>query len=66
METTEITEGGLRLDNRSIEFRQIVGIIGTSAGTAIILRDGSSILANLSPADVFTISDGCPWACCSV
>ena len=63
METTEITEGGLRLDNRSIEFRQIVGIIGTSAGTAIILRDGSSIL---SPADVFTISDGCPWACCSV
>ncbi|TQS80256.1 MAG: hypothetical protein A3205_05775 [Methanomassiliicoccales archaeon Mx-03] len=66
MESIDIAGNVLNLDDYSIEFRQIVGLIVTSAGTVIILHDGSSVLANLSPEDLFTVSDGCPWACCSV
>lgn len=56
----------IRLESMSIDMDLIAGIVGTDAGTALVLCDGSSVLVDLDAADIFTVRDRCPWAICTI
>lgn len=60
MEKAIVSGQAIRLDSAIIDMDDIKGIIGTCAGIALILRDGSSVLVDMDPADLFTVSDRCP------
>lgn len=66
MEKATVTGHMIRLESMSIDMGLIAGIVGTDAGTALVLRDGSSVLVDLDAADIFTVRDRCPWATCAI